>query len=310
MDTLYRLLVAIESGDFIPTTKSLEDEVMDFLSEEIPILVSTHFRGLLSKETIASIKEGATNTILSTNLDAWMVKHVTDAFLVRKPFGSKCGIDFLIVYYDKITIKFIRISCSSSRSDRAEWESLPVPEEHCIYIHHDTKRNLVYAAMGKQLCDRAVYDYFKRKEEEVNRSLPPSGDWKVSFKPRIAGGPPFTKTMVTEAINTLFGESRTERKRAPPSAERKQHTPSAERKRVPPSAERKRALPPDTETKSDKDREQKIPPHSPDIEKLDESRTRGGYTKAELEAFCREYELPTAGNKHDLVERILEHLGE
>lgn len=308
MDTLYELLVAIESGDFISTTKSLEDEVMDFLSEEIPILVSTHFRGLLSKETIASIKEGATNTILSTNLDAWMVKNVTDAFLVRKPFGSKCGIDFLIVYYDKITIKFIRISCSSSRSDRAEWESLPVPEEHCIYIHHDTKRNLVYAAMGKQLCDRAVYDYFKRKEEEVNRSLPPSGDWKMSFKPRIAGGPPFTKTMVTEAINTLFEESRTERKRHTPNGERKQHTPSAESKQHTPSAERKRALPPGTETKSD--REQKIPPRSPDIEKLDESRSRGGYTKAELEAFCREYELPTAGNKHDLVERILEHLGE
>lgn len=144
--------------------------------------------------------------------------------------------------------------------------------------------------MGKQLCDRAVYDYFKRKEEEVNRSLPPSGDWKVSFKPRIVGGPPFTKTMVTEAINTLFEESRTERKRAPPSAERK------------------RLPPPGTETKSD--REQKISPRSPDIEKLNESRTRGGYTKAELEAFCREYELPTAGNKCDLVERILEHLGE
>jgi hypothetical protein len=301
MDTLYKLLVAIESGDFISTTKSLEDEVMDFLSEEIPILVSTHFRGLLSKETIASIKEGTTNTIHSTNLDAWMVKHVTDAFLVRKPFGSKCGIDFMIVYYDKITIRFIRIFCSSSRSDRAEWESLPVPEEHCLYIHHDTKRDLVYAAMGKQLCDRTVYSYFKRKEEEVNRSLPPSGDWKVSFKPRIAGGPPFTKAMVTEAIDTLFEESRTERKQRAPSAERKQHTPSAERKRV---------LPSGTETKSDKDREQKIPPRSPDIEKLDESRSRGGYTKAELEAFCREYELPTAGNKHDLVERILEHLGE
>lgn len=295
MDTLYRLLVAIESEDFIvSTTNGLEDEVMDFLSDEIPILVSTHFRGLLSKETIASIKEGATNTILSTDLDAWMVKHETDAFLVRKPFGSKCGIDFLIVYYDKISIKFIRISCSSSRSDRAEWESLPVPEEHCLYIHHDTKRDLVYAAMGKQLCDRAVYGYFKRKEEEVNRSLPPSGDWKVSFKPRIVGGPPFTKTMVTEAINTLFEESRTERKRTPP----------------PPGTERKRTPPPGTETKSDKDREQKIPPRSPDIEKLNESRTRGGYTKAELEAFCREYELPTAGNKRDLVERILEHLGE
>lgn len=305
MDMLQQLLGEIESGDFVPSAGELENAVMDYLSERMPIFVSTHFRGLLSKETIAAIKKGATDAILSSKLDAWMVKHDADSFIVRKPFGSKCGIDFLVAYYDKTVIRFFRILCSTSRNDRVEWESLPVPKQHCLYIHHDTKKDLVYAAMGKQLCDATIYDYYQRKEEEVNHSLPSSGGWKVGFQHKVFGGPPFTRGMVTEAIDTLFSVREEE-------AERKQRTPSTERKRTPPpGTERKRpSTLPSIETKSDKDREQKIPPKTPDIEKLDESRTRGGYTKVELEAFCREYELPIAGNKHDLVERILEHLGE
>lgn len=218
MYTVLHLLRAIKTKSFLISSSSttnarknesnsFEDRIKDYIQERMPAFVASHFRGLLDKETLAQLKEANTDTIDSRELKTWMAKQSVESFYVAQPFGSQCYPDFIIVYQSGGNIKVLYIECKSSQSDKARWNcSMAIPQKYCLYLHHNTRKDVVYVALGSQLSDRKSYQSYLVKKKEMNtlnKDTVISSEWKVGYRIDVISGPSFTEAMVDDALEYL-----------------------------------------------------------------------------------------------------------
>lgn len=225
IDTVYKemysilhLLRAIKTKSFLTSSSfttntrkngsnSFEKRIKGYIQERMPAFVASRFRDLLDKETLAQLKEANTDTIDSRELKTWMAEQSVESFYVAQPFGSQCYPDFIVVYRSGGNIKVLYIECKSSQSDKARWNcSMAIPQKYCLYLHHNTRKDVVYAALGSQLSDRESYQNYLAKKREMstlNKDTAISSEWKVGYRIDVISGPSFTEAMVDDALEYL-----------------------------------------------------------------------------------------------------------